>query len=277
MLFFPPAKINIGLRILRRRADAYHDLELSFFPVAGLYDVLEITPAEQDSFVCEGLPVSGPPEENLVLKALQALDELYPGKRPPCCIHLLKKIPMGSGLGGGSSDAAHTLMGLNRVFNLGIPDLKIREMAAGLGADCAFFTQGKACMGYGKGDELEQLPQTHNKTCRILIVVPDFSISTAQAYKNSHPREGRVPLKTLLSENISNWRENIHNDFEDTLSPVFPQIEEIKRLLYRQGAFYASLSGSGSAVFGLFEQDQELVENDFPKSYFTHQSRISIP
>lgn len=277
MLFFPPAKINIGLRILRRRADAYHDLELSFFPVPDLCDVLEITPAQQDSFLCEGLPVAGDSSQNLVLKALRAVDGLLSNQRPPCFIHLLKRIPMGSGLGGGSSDAAHTLIGLNRTLNLNIPYPKIRDMAAGLGADCAFFTQEKACMGYGKGDELEELTQTGNRSYRILIAVPDFSISTAQAYKGSIPQEGRPPLKVLLKQDISCWKDSIRNDFEYTLNPLFPQIEEIKRKLYGAGALYASLSGSGSAVFGLFEIEKEIPEIDFPKSYLIHQSRISIP
>lgn len=277
MVFFPLAKINIGLRILRKRADAYHDLELSFFAVPELCDVLEIVPAAQDSFVCDGLPIAGDNSQNLILKARNLIDRRMPGKRPPCYIHLLKKIPMGSGLGGGSSDAAYTLSGVNATFNLGISAQELREMAAELGADCAFFTQKKACIGYGKGDRLEELKTKTEKSYRLLIIVPDFSISTAQAYKNVLPQEDRPPLSGLLAKDISTWKENIQNDFEYTLAPLFPQIEQIKQTLYENGALYASLSGSGSAVFGLFKQECEIPELHLPATYFRHQSCISIP
>ncbi|MDE5574686.1 MAG: 4-(cytidine 5'-diphospho)-2-C-methyl-D-erythritol kinase, partial [Bacteroidales bacterium] len=231
MLFFPPAKINIGLRILRKRPDDYHDLELSFFAVPELCDVLEITPAQKDTFICDGLPVAGDSQDNLVLKALRLLDGECPGKRPPCRIHLLKKIPMGSGLGGGSSDATHTLLGVNREFNLGFPQARLQEMASSLGADCAFFTQKQACIGYGKGDELHPLTTGQNQTFTLVVVVPDFSVSTAQAYRNAQPQEGRAPLAELLSAPIATWKETIGNDFEKTLSPLYQQIDQIKEQL----------------------------------------------
>lgn len=277
MVFFPPAKINIGLRILRKRFDAYHDLELSFFEVPELCDVLEIVPAGQDSFVCDGLPIGGDVSQNLILKARNLIDRKLPGKRPPCLIHLLKKIPMGSGLGGGSSDAAYTLSGLNATFNLGISAHELREMASELGADCAFFTQKKACIGYGKGDKLQILQTGLSRQYRLLIVVPDFAISTAQAYKNALPQEGRPALSELLSKDISIWKENIRNDFEKTLIPLFPQIDRIKQTLYENGALYASLSGSGSAVFGIFRQEYPVPQLNLPETYFKHQSYISIP
>lgn len=277
MVFFPPAKINIGLRILRKRPDAYHDLELSFFAVPELCDVLEIVPAGQDSFVCDGLPIEGDESQNLILKARNLIDRRMPGQRPPCLIHLLKKIPMGSGLGGGSSDAAYALSGLNATFKLGISAHELREMAAELGADCAFFTQKKACIGYGKGDRLEELPTDSSIQYKLLIVVPDFAISTAQAYRNALPQEGRPALAALLSKDISTWKENIRNDFENTLIPLFPQIERIKQALYENGAIYASLSGSGSAVFGIFRQEYPVPQLNLPETYFKHQSCISIP
>ena len=273
MLFFPPAKINIGLRILRKRPDAYHDLELSFFAVPELCDVLEITPSQEDIFLCEGLPVAGNPEDNLVLKALRLLDD----KRPPCRIHLLKKIPMGSGLGGGSSDATYTLLGMNREFHLGFSQAELQEMASSLGADCAFFTQKQACIGYGKGDELQKLQTGHQQTFTLVVVVPDFSVSTAQAYRNAQPQEGRQSLAELLSAPISTWKETIGNDFEKTLCPLYPQIDRIKERLYGKGALYASLSGSGSAVFAIFNRQENQLTFDFPKSYFIHQSNIPIP
>lgn len=277
MLFFPPAKINIGLRILRKRPDAYHDLELSFFAVPELCDVMEITPSPKDTFICEGLPVAGNPEDNLVLKALRLLDSQSSGKRPPCRIHLLKKIPMGSGLGGGSSDATYTLLGVNREFNLGFSQAELQKMASALGADCAFFTQKQACIGYGKGDDLHPLATGQNQTFTLVVVVPDFSISTAQAYRNAQPQEGRPALAELLGTPIATWKETLENDFEKTLCPLYPQIGRIKEQLYKEGALYASLSGSGSAVFGIFNQQKNRLAFDFPKSYFIHQSNIPIP
>lgn len=277
MLFFPPAKINIGLRILRKRADAYHDLELSFFHLHELCDVLEITPADKDVFLCEGLPVEGDADQNLVIKARNLIDQHTSFQRPPCCIHLLKKIPMGSGLGGGSSDATHTLIGLNKEFNLGFSAQQLQAMAATLGADCAFFAQKHACIGHGKGDELEALHEAHHRQMKIVVVKPDFAISTAEAYRNSVPQANRAPLKDLLAQDISTWKENIENDFEKTLAARYPQIAQIKQKLYDKGALYASLSGSGSAVFGLFDERNEVTDFDFPSAYFIHQSRISIP
>ncbi|MCM1531338.1 MAG: 4-(cytidine 5'-diphospho)-2-C-methyl-D-erythritol kinase [Bacteroides sp.] len=276
MLFFPPAKINIGLRILRKRADAYHDLELSFFAVPELCDVLEITPAAENVFLCEGLPVAGNPDDNLVLKARNLIDRRLSSKLPPCRIHLLKKIPMGSGLGGGSSDATYTLIGLNKEFKLGFSQAELSEMAGTLGADCAFFTQRQACIGYGKGDELHPLQTGHNRRYTLVIVVPDFGISTAQAYKGSQPQEHRPPLAGLLSADISTWRATVENDFEKTLRPLYPQIDSIKEQLYRKGALYASLSGSGSAVFGIFDLQRHSLVFEFPDSYFIHQSDIPI-
>lgn len=277
MLFFPPAKINIGLRILRKRQDGYHDLELSFFALPELCDILEITPSQEDVFLCEGLPITGDPDNNLVVKARNLIDCHLSFKRPPCRIHLLKKIPMGSGLGGGSSDAMYTLSGLNHEFNLGFSQADLLRMAGSLGADCAFFAQKQACIGHGKGDKLESLQTGHRKTYSIVVVVPDFSISTAQAYKDAQPKEGRIALKELLTRDIRHWKESVENDFEKTLAPVYPQIEQIKGQLYRKGALYASLSGSGSAVFGIFNSESKMVELDFPASYLIHRSSIPIP
>ena len=276
MLFFPPAKINIGLRILRKRPDAYHDLELSFFAVPELCDVLEITPAPKDEFLCEGLPIAGDADNNLVLKARNLIDRKLPFKRPACRIHLLKKIPMGSGLGGGSSDATYTLLGMNRVLNLGFSQTDLFQMASSLGSDCAFFTQKHACIGYGKGDELQELQTGHKQTFKLVIVVPDFAVSTAEAYRNAQPAEGRHALAECLSAPVQTWKDHIENDFEKTLAPLYPQIGQIKEKLYAKGAVYASLSGSGSAVFAIFkEQDKPLI-NEFPTSYFIHQSNIAI-
>ncbi len=278
MLFFPPAKINIGLRILRKRSDGYHDLELSFFKVPSLCDILEITPDTRDSFICEGLAIPGTENDNLILKARTLIDRKTNGKRPPCRIHLLKKIPMQSGLGGGSADAAYTLMGLNREFQLDIPPQQISQMAAGLGADCAFFTQDTACIGHEKGDKLIPLPssiQTQNFS--LIVVVPPFGISTVEAYRNVCPKEAPLPLQDLLQQDITDWKASIENDFEKTLFPRFPQLDEIKQSLYEAGAIYASLSGSGSALFGIFRNEAGIKPLQLPPNCFIHQTDIALP
>lgn len=278
MLFFPPAKINIGLRILRKRSDGYHDLELSFFKVPSLCDIIEITPDTHDSFICEGLAIPGTENDNLILKARALIDRKTNGKRPPCRIHLLKKIPMQSGLGGGSSDAAYTLIGLNREFQLGIPPQEISLMAAGLGADCAFFTQDTACIGYEKGDKLVPLPSLiPTQTFSLIVVVPPFGISTAEAYRNVCPKETHTALQDLLQQDITNWKDRIENDFEKTLFPHFPQLAEIKQNLYESGAIYASLSGSGSALFGIFRNKAEIKTLNLPANCFIHQTDIALP
>ncbi len=261
---------------MRKRSDGYHDLELSFFKVPSLCDILEITPDTRDRFICDGLEIPGSDQDNLVLKARTLIDRKLNGKRPPCCIHLLKKIPMQSGLGGGSADAAYTLTGLNREFSLGISSEDICRMASRIGSDCAFFTQKEACIGYGKGDRLVPIPACR-KQFRLLLVVPPFGISTAEAYHLAEPMEGRTELKHLLEHEISSWKDSIENDFEKTLFPRFPQLAAIKQSLYEAGAIYASLSGSGTAIFGIFKNDADLNSLTLPPSCFTHQSHIALP
>lgn len=277
MLFFPPAKINIGLRILRKRSDGFHDVELSYFKVPSLCDILEITPDTHDSFVCEGLAIPGAENDNLILKARTLIDRRTNGKRPPCRIHLFKKIPMQSGLGGGSADAAYTLTGLNKTFQLGIPSAEIHAMAAELGADCAFFTQDAPCIGYGKGDILHPLSSdTKPQKFKLIVVVPSWGISTAEAYRNALPKEVPFPLEDGLRQDISQWKDLIENDFEKTLFPQFPRLYEIKQSLYEAGARYAALSGSGSALFGIFENNAETKPLKLPETCFIHQTDIQL-
>ena len=278
MVFFPPAKINIGLHILRKRDDGYHDLELSFLEVPFLHDVLEISQTETDEFLCEGIPVAGKDEDNLVCKAMQALSGAKGKERPACRLHLLKNIPIGSGLGGGSSDAAYALKAVNLFGHLGMTDNELAAVAARLGSDCAFFLQGQACIGHGRGELLEPWPPCHRKRFHLVIAVPDVSISTADAYRTCQPADGRPALPTLLKEDISLWKKLIEIDFEKSLFPRFPILRQIKDTFYDAGAVYASLSGSGSAIFGLFEEapDHRALKK-LPEKCFIREGNIAIP
>lgn len=277
MLFFPPCKINIGLRILRRRQDGFHDLELSFFPLHDFCDILEITPAEENSFVCTGIDIPGNPDDNLVIRARNLLQQASKGRCRPCRIHLHKRIPSGAGLGGGSSDAAYTLAGLNQLFELGFPHAELAAMAESLGSDCPFFLKSVPCIGEGKGEKLKELHTGIGKTFEAVVVIPDFPISTAQAYRGCIPDESRPSLHTLFTEDYRNWKNTLTNDFEKTLFPIHPVLEDIKNELYAHGAFYASLSGSGSAVFGLFEREGADKEPyGFSPRYLIRRSRIEV-
>jgi 4-diphosphocytidyl-2-C-methyl-D-erythritol kinase len=273
MLLFPHAKINIGLQVLRKRADGFHDLSLSFVPLFDLTDILEIVPAvdAKDSFelvdvatvnIEETLNKNLEFSDNIVIQARDLLRQYT--NVPPCKIYLHKHIPIGAGLGGGSSDAAYTLKGLNEIFNLGLSKEKLQELCRMLGSDCAFFLEDSARMASGRGDvfsdfpkqqfELSQseLSQSPKKVYDIVIIKPSFSISTAEAYKNVIPNSTRTELKELLKLPIEQWKDNIENDFEYSLKEKYPQISEIKNELYNSGAIYASLSGSGSAIYGIF-------------------------
>lgn len=278
MLLYPPCKINIGLHILRKRSDGFHDLELSFFEISSLTDILEITPAEDYSLTLHGIPVDGKEEDNLVIKARKLMEENC-GKKLPCHIHLYKNIPMGSGLGGGSADATYTLMGLNHLFHLGLTQKDIQELASHLGSDCAFFSQNKSCIGHGRGNLLSPLSGSLQIRVPVLIAVPSqVAISTAEAYRGCIPTDNRPSLSDLLCQGITTWKNLIQNDFEKTLFPIFPILQEIKETLYANGAAYASLSGSGSALFGIFLHGiPEDISIKLPHGCFLHQTEIDLP
>lgn len=274
MILFPFCKINLGLHILSKRDDGFHNIESLLLPVNDLCDVLEILPAKSDAFILSGKELDGKEEDNLVCKALR----LARSKKhvPPCHIHLHKNIPSGAGLGGGSSDATHTLIGLNTVFDLHFTESDIYEMSRFLGSDCAFFSQQKAAIASEKGDVLTKVDMPI-KEYELLLVVPPVLISTAKAYAGVKPINVNVPLQSLLREPIKEWREIIKNDFEKSLFPEFEILDQIKNTLYKYGAFYASLSGSGSAIFGFFESKAVFKPSDFPASSFIFQTRIGVP
>jgi 4-diphosphocytidyl-2-C-methyl-D-erythritol kinase len=251
MLLFPHSKINAGLQVLRKREDGFHDLSLSFIPLYGLNDILEILPAAEDSFEMyefDGLPAV----DNLVIRARDLLRKY--ADVPPCAIYLYKHIPAGAGLGGGSSDAAYTLRGLNDLFSLGFSKEQLQDCARLLGSDCAFFFEDGVRLASGRGDVFSPLPVRSRSanTYDVIVVKPPFSVSTAEAYRSVTPNANRVPLTELLQLPVEQWRGKVENDFENSLREKYPQIEEIKNALYQSGALYASLSGSGSAVYGIF-------------------------
>lgn len=254
MITYPTPKINIGLNVLRRRADGYHDIDTLFYPVDAYHDTLEILPAEEFSIdvrLAEGdLPVDWDPQNDLCAKAYRLMQERY--GIAPVSIRLLKAIPVGAGLGGGSSDCAATIKVLDEIFALHLPTSELESLAGSLGADCAFFIRNIAQWGSGKGEILSPA-DIDLSDYEIRVVVPDGeSVSTREAYSGIVPCEPEVNLHDALARPISEWKGSVKNDFETSVFPSHPRIAELKEQLYRDGALYASMTGSGSAVFGIF-------------------------
>lgn len=250
MVSFPHAKINLGLNVIRKRPDGFHDLETCFYPIPWT-DILEIIPAKEFRFSSSGLPIEGNLESNLCVKAYNLLKKDF--AIPPVQIHLHKVIPMGAGLGGGSSNAAFTLRQFNESFELKISAEKLVEYAAQLGSDCAFFISDEPKFGTGRGEVLTPL-SVSLKGKFIVVVKPDIHVSTADAFAGIKPKESEGNLKDFLETNpVTEWKKFLKNDFEETVFKKHPQIQNVKQKLYSLGAVYASMSGSGSSVFGIFE------------------------
>jgi 4-diphosphocytidyl-2-C-methyl-D-erythritol kinase len=254
MVSFPPCKINLGLHVTRKREDGYHELETCFYPVPWT-DILEVIKSDVFSFTSSGTPIPGDPNQNLCIKAYDLMKAAY--DLPPVRIHLHKIIPTGAGLGGGSSDAAHTLRLLADLFELDIPSDRLMEFAARLGSDCAFFVQDEPRLGIGRGEILTPI-SVSLRGKYIVLVKPDIHVSTADAYAGIQPAPAVKPLSEILAQRPGTWKEHLKNDFEKSVFKRFPAIEPIKIRLYNEGAVYASMSGSGSTVFGLFEQEVSL-------------------
>jgi 4-diphosphocytidyl-2-C-methyl-D-erythritol kinase len=250
MLVFPNAKINLGLRITEKRTDGYHNIETVFVPIP-LKDALEfVTKTEgETSFRSEGLKLDAAPEQNLVMKAYQLLANDF--ALPALDIFLLKTIPFGAGLGGGSADAAFMLNALNDAFNLNLNHSILKSYAAKIGADCSFFINNKTAYAVEKGEVLEDF-ELDLKGYHIVLVKPEIFVSTPQAYSSVKPQKCETDLRDLLRLPVSQWKDTVVNDFEASIFKLFPQIGKIKEELYSMGAVYASMSGSGSSVFGLF-------------------------
>lgn len=266
MILFPNAKINIGLNIISKRTDGYHDIETIMYPVPWC-DILEVVPASggDTTLTVTGRPVACPPEKNLVMKAYRALDSRIP--LPPVDIFLHKVVPDGAGLGGGSADAAFTLVALNGLFNLDLGKETLAEIASGIGADCPFFIYNVPMLATGTGTELAPVDLSL-KGYRIAIVKPSVSVPTAEAYSGVTPRSPEFPLVDSAAEAPCKWTGKIVNDFELSVFARHPGIAAIKESLTALGAVYAAMSGSGSAVFGIFPEQSDnladLLESTFP-------------
>jgi len=253
MLSFPNCKINLGLYITEKRPDGYHNIETIFYPVP-LCDVLEIVEGEKNEFTISGIDVPGGYESNLVIKAYEILKKRF--NLSFVKIHLHKVIPTGAGLGGGSSNAAFMIRLLDDLFSLHLSKEQMQDVAGQLGSDCSFFIENKAVFASNKGDVFESVVIDLSNYA-LLLVKPEIHISTPLAYSLAQPRKAPFNLKDIDIANIAEWKNYVENDFEKPLFIKYPELKLIKEKLYSMGALYASMSGSGSAVYGLFKEEVE--------------------
>jgi 4-diphosphocytidyl-2-C-methyl-D-erythritol kinase len=271
MLVFSNCKINIGLHVINKRADGFHNLETVFYPIP-INDVLELNANfknkdGQVGFNSFGLKIDGNAESNLIVRAYHLLSKDFDLKAVD--FTLLKNIPMGAGLGGGSSNAAFALKLLNDFFGLYISTKKLKEYAAKLGSDCAFFIDNVPSFATGRGEVLEPI-QINLQGYFFVLVKPNIHVSTSEAFANVNKRgTGSVSLKDLVSQPIDDWKNLVVNDFEKSVFGFYPEIGDIKNQLYESGALYASMSGSGSSVFGLFKSEIDLKRNFSGCFYFS--------
>lgn len=248
MILFPPAKINLGLNVLRKREDGYHDLDTCMVPIP-LCDVLEILPADTFQYLQTGLNIPGAANDNLCVKAYDLVKAHY--SLPPVYMHLRKEIPMGAGLGGGSSDAAYVLTGLNALFELNISINQLEGFAAQLGSDCPFFVKNEAQIAHGRGEILSTCA-LDLKGMYLKIINPGIHIGTKEAYAGVVPNAEGSSVSSIIEQPIAAWKDQLKNDFEVSVFATHPILREIKEKLYEEGAVYAAMSGSGSTMFGIF-------------------------
>jgi len=260
VITFPNCKINLGLWVTQRRKDGYHNIQTVMMPVPWC-DILEIVPAigSETTLTVTGTHIETQIESNLCFKAWRLMADKY--SVPPVSIHLHKVIPAGAGLGGGSSDASFTLRMLNTMFSLNLDNETLRSLAVQLGMDCPFFVENIPALSTGRGEFLK--PVSLNLDGMYLAIVkPPVHVSTAVAFLGIKPEFRENSIDEFISLPIQEWKKVLHNDFEDTVFELYPDIQEVKNILYRHGATYAAMSGSGSAVFGLFVSDPGKI--DFP-------------
>lgn len=270
MIAFPNAKINLGLNITEKRPDGFHNLETVFIPV-GWSDVLEFVVADELELTTTGIQISGSMESNLVIKAYRLLQKDF--GLPALKIHLHKTIPSGAGLGGGSSDAAFMIRLLNKTFDLKLSEDQLLELAAVLGSDCPFFIMNKPVYATGRGELMNIIDLTLNGRF-ILLVKPPIEVSTAKAFQFVVPKKSGVSLPELLKLPIAEWKDKVTNQFEQSVFQQYPEVGDIKQKLYKLGAEYTSMSGSGSCVFGLFSELPPLWESQFPADYLTYSQQF---
>ena len=270
MITFPIAKINLGLLVTDKRPDGFHNIETIFYPIP-VQDALEVVASSKFSINITGIDLKENPEDNLVARAYRLLKEDY--HLPPVSIHLHKNIPVGAGLGGGSSDASHMLTLLNDFFHLGIEGPKLLEYALQLGSDCPFFIHPRAVFAQGRGEVMEDVPLKLSGYY-LVVVKPPVHVSTAEAYQEIVPAKSRISLKALIRFPVDKWQGNIMNQFERFVFAKHPEVGQIKQALYDLGAIFALMSGSGSAVFGLFRSEKRSIESHFPSDYQIFRQRI---
>jgi 4-diphosphocytidyl-2-C-methyl-D-erythritol kinase len=267
MIVFPNCKINIGLHILRKRQDNYHDLETVFYPLE-LQDALEIIQKDQDinnEFQITGLPIDSKIEDNICLKAYNLLKSDFPSL-PAVRFHLHKVIPSGAGLGGGSADGAFTLLTINKKFNLGLSEKELISYALQLGSDCPFFIKNAPCYATSRGEVMQEV-NLDLSTYKIIVVNPRIHVNTAWAFTRIKPHQRAQQILSIIRNPITDWKNLITNDFEVPVFQDFPEIKKIKDHFYNHDALYASMSGSGSTVYGIFEKNTTLPL-PFPCHYF---------
>lgn len=268
MIVFPHAKINLGLHILSKRQDGFHNLATLFYPIP-LTDMLEFVTSDHAVFTQSGISVDCPAEENLIWQAYQMLKKSF--DLPPLHIHLHKIIPLGAGLGGGSSDASMMLKTLNTYFSLNLSHEALSRMALQLGSDCPFFLQDNPSFAQGKGELLQPFEPVLSGY-HLTLVYPSFSVSTKDAYAGIIPGEDRPSLREIVQKPVKEWKNSLFNDFEEPVFKTHPVLKEIKSELYNLGADYAAMSGSGSTIFGLSKHPLD-VHGHFPAS-FTFQKPL---
>jgi len=259
LISFPNAKINLGLSITEKRSDGYHNLESCFYPIEWS-DILEIVPDDELNFSSSGITIPGNDESNLCLQAYHLLKKDF--DIPQVNIHLHKIIPIGAGLGGGSSDGAFALKMLNEIFNLSLSIQQLESYASQLGSDCPFFIKNQAKYVTGTGDEFQTI-QIDLSGKHITVIKPNIHISTAEAYAGITPDMPTKNVKDIIeNQSMTDWRSILINDFEKSIFPNHTQIAEVKRKFYAKGALYASMTGSGAAVFGIFDSETEFESTD---------------
>lgn len=276
LILFPNCKINLGLHITSKRPDGYHNLETIFYPVP-LTDALEVLQAKSNTghspvhFTGSGLGIEGDPGANLCVKAYHLLKNDFP-RLPAVQMHLHKAIPMGAGLGGGSSDGAFTLLLLNQKFRLGISQQQLLQYALQLGSDCPFFILNKPCIGLGRGEQLQPVA-LDLAGYQLVLVNPGIHISTREAFGAITPKHPALPVQSLWQLPVQQWEHSIVNDFETGVFGLHPVLATIKQALYKAGAVYASMSGSGSTLYGLFREPSPQLPA-FPANYFVASVRL---
>ena len=268
MILYPPAKINLGLNILRKREDGYHDIDTCMVEIP-FTDIIEVTKSESFKFLQTGITINGTGGTNLCEKAYQLMLKEY--KIGPVRIHLRKQIPVGAGLGGGSADATYTLLALNQLFQLHLSNQKLEELSTELGSDCPFFVEGLPQIAQGRGEILTPVEMDLSDLYLVLLN-PGIHVGTKEAYDGVSVGANTVSIEEIVQKPIDEWNGLLKNDFETSVFLQHPNIQRLKESLYQTGAIYAAMSGSGSSVYGIFTEEKNLI--DFHSPYIIYKGKF---